>query len=773
LPEGVTPLSYDLTLDVDPDSETFRGEVRIRVHLDKATDRVWLHMVDLDLQSASYEGKRLEPLNLVGDQMRAFSFGRTLAPRNIELSFAYIGHATKDQQGLFRQRAAARSYLFSQGQAVFARRITPCFDEPRFKTPWRVTLIVPREQVALANEREERVEVIDTKQKRVVFARTRPMPSYLLAIAVGPFDVVETGSVGRNKLRVRVAVRAGAGKLTPIVAEKLPAIVGALETYMDDALPLTKLDLVGVPHLFGAMENPGLITFDESMLLGSATRKRFATMFVTVAAHELVHQWFGNSVTPAWWDDLWLSEAFASWLGDKIASELRAVDNPLLEQARARHEATLDPNPTALRRSIANNVEADANFDYSKGEVVLATIEAWLGPERFRDALRKYVRTYRERTATTDDFLASLGDPDARLALQQFATMPGLPVVELELRCKATPVVVATARDQRAVPICITYAGGARPICALAKQSTEVALPSCPSWVIGNALAGYYHVASNAPRPALANVDAPSRIVIADDIAASITRGEIAAKPALAELRAFADTRDELGAIAIARAIDRFVDDATRPTWTRWLAARFTNQVQRGPQRGIDLEIQSALLALLPADRFPPARVKLANQYVERSLARDALPYFDELSLAAAVDPEKLFSRILDKARATQDASRRAEWLELLGAFPAAYAERVAQLAIDYPELPIEPIWAALQSYFERPTTRTAAWRALKPRLHAFKRIATLADAVSQLCDATSRDDVAKSHLPTTAIDRCIARRAHLGDLSAAIAASP
>jgi alanyl aminopeptidase len=176
---------------------------------------------------------------------------------------------------LFRQQSGEHWYLFSQGESVFARRITPCFDEPRFKTPWRLTLVVPKQHAALANTLEESVTVEGAK-KRVRFAETPVMASYLLTIAVGPFDVVDAGTVGKQKIPVRVAVHAGAGKQVSVVASKLPAIVAALEAYVGEPLPLTKLDLVGVPQFFGAMENPGLITFEEPMLIGKASKQRAA-----------------------------------------------------------------------------------------------------------------------------------------------------------------------------------------------------------------------------------------------------------------------------------------------------------------------------------------------------------------------------------------------------------------------------------------------------------------------------------------------------------------
>ncbi|HEX5064250.1 MAG TPA: M1 family metallopeptidase, partial [Kofleriaceae bacterium] len=460
LPDGVTPLSYDVTLDVDPASENFFGEAHVRVRLDRASDHIWIHAHELAIKSARYDGGELTTLPIKGDQMIGFGFGKTLPPGEHELVFVYSGKTTGDQEGLFRQKRGEHWYLFSQGESVFARRITPCFDEPRFKTPWRVTLVVPRAAAALANAPEENTTVEGTK-KRVRFAETPVMASYLLTIAVGPFDVVDVGTVGKQKVPVRVAVRAGAGKQVSVVASKLPAIVDAMEAYVGEPLPLAKLDLVGVPQFFGAMENPGIITFEDNMLVGKETKQRIE-YFTGVAAHEIAHQWFGNSVTPAWWDDLWLSESFASFLGDKITAQLGGfADRPLFRALERREALDADAGPDAipLRHPIESNADPDDAFDaiaYQKGEAVLATFEAMVGEATFRDALREYLKSHRDRSATTFDFVASLTratKPELGKAFEQYATLAGVPVVDLALRCDKKPALIASALDKRLVPV--------------------------------------------------------------------------------------------------------------------------------------------------------------------------------------------------------------------------------------------------------------------------------------------------------------------------------
>ena len=803
LPDGVTPLRYDLTLDVDPDRETFTGEVRVRVRLERATDHVWIHADQLEIASARSDAGPLLALPVRGDQMRAFGFGRVVEPREIELSFAYTGRTTGDQEGLFRQRAGDHWYLFSQGEAVFARRIAPCFDEPRFKTPWRVTLVVPRGHVALANMPETHRSAEGDKQ-RITFAETPVMPSYLLALAVGPFDLVDAGTVGAGKVPVRVAVRAGAGKQVGVVASRLPAIVAAMEAYVGEPLPVRKLDLVGVPEFFGAMENPGLITFEDQILVGKESRQRVA-YFTHVAAHEIAHQWFGNSVTPAWWDDLWLSESSASWLGDKIARELGAFDDDPLQAVLARREAlAADSGPWAipLKRPIAGNTDPDQAFDaiaYHKGQAVLATFEALVGGDAFRAVMRDYLRTRKGATATTQDLVAALArasSPDLGRAFAQYASEVGAPVVDLALRCADKPTLVAKARGQRLVPICVRHAGAKDPACVLAGDHTELALAGgCPAWIDGNPFAGYYtvHWQGRAPAQVLAGLPPASRVVVGDDLAAAFVRGELSAREAMAALSALldGDVHAQLGAVALAQQIDHVVDDAVRPAWSAWLVKRVAKlrSMRRQPiARQVFGELAELLL---PADRAAPEEVRKLRELVDRLLANDQVPDRTTLAVVAAQDGEPLFDRIVEKARATRDDDVRERWLSLLGAFPDAFAEPTAALAVDRAELPIHAVWSVLAGYFARPTSRVAAWRALHGHLNTFTkrlpdRVTDFVEAAAGLCDSPSRSEVAKAFAGSAAVDRtlghtlartlaaidqCIARRGTIGDLPAAIRA--
>ncbi len=812
LPDGTTPLAYALRLELDPDRETFSGQVEIRIRLDAPADRVWLHAVNLELTTARFRaGSRSGALVAIAGEQRAdgmhgFRFDAAVAAGEATLVFEYTGQISSEagtQEGLFRQQAGEQWFLYSQAQSMFARRIVPCFDEPRFKPSWQVTLVVPKPLVALGNGGQVSERALSDGRREVALAEVTAMPSYLLAVAVGPFVLVDAGRVGRTKVPVRVAVAPGDARRSTIAAAKLPAVVDALERYLDQPLPLAKLDLVAVPRFFGAMENVGLITFESTILVATPDAAA-VSRFIRFAAHELAHQWFGNAVTPAWWDDLWLSEGFATWLGDKISIELGGVDDAILRAQLARLDALAaddadDARP--LRRAVASSDDVDERFDaiaYEKAGAVLGMFERFAGGEPFRAAIVAYLRDHTSRTATARDFVSALGaatTPAIAMAFFSYLDRAGAPLVEFALRCDGAPGVELRARGGVTVPVCIRHARGRA--CSLVDQVARIPLAACPSWLAANAGGeGYYRVAGGvaAPHAATALLSPTERLAHADDLGATLLRGELAITVALRELAALATMRDatsQLAALALARAIDPLVEDAHRPTWSAWLAKRFAARLGAAallaPRTTADRELRDRLVPLLAA-HAQPAATAAAVARVEQALRTAAKrPAEFVLALAVARGPG-LFERIVAGALASAEGERREEWLESLGLFGAELAPRLVALTKD-PRFTAAQVWPAIAVMLSRPAARTAAWRAVRAQLPTLlssletDELPLVIDATRSLCDATARAEVAaafdakldaamrtSSLTPAlAAIDRCITRRAALGDLAAAL----
>jgi len=756
LPELATPLAYDLRLEVDPDREAFRGKVEIRVQLARATGHIWLHADALVIEKASYRaGSKtgtLVDLSIPNDDdMRGFGFGAAVTGE-VVLAFEYTGKVIKDEpEGLFRQQAGGKWYLYAQSESVFARRILPCFDEPRWKPSWKVTLVVPEKLVALGNGGVIK-ETRAAGKRTVELAEITRMPSYLLSIAVGPFAVVEVGKLGRNKVPTRVVVPAGNAGKVGVVPLKLPSVIEALESYLDRPLPLAKLDLVAIPSFFGAMENTGLITFEASMLIGDPKQWWVSKRFVRFAAHELAHQWFGNQVTQTWWDDLWLAEGFSTWLGDRTSDQLGAYADPSMRRQLARlHalESDDEATPRPLRRAIDSDGVED-RFDaiaYEKGGALLDMIEEFVGNDAFQKAIRGYVAAHDGGSVTSKDVVAALStiSGDAAAVMTTYLDLGGAPVVTLALDCSGKPTLTARV-EAGTVPVCVRHPGGRACVAASSTKGT-FELPSCPAWVIGNAGGdGYYRIAD----PALA-AQAPTTpselLTYADDLAAALLRGDVALPVVLAEVARLARGKDSasvLGAAMIAASIDPLVEEAERAAWTRWLTTRFGARLKVSiPPTGVDSTLREKTWELL-----------------------------------AKAPGKAWFDKIVARAKQAPEAKQR-RILENLGELSPELAVPIVELA--FGTFKPERVLPAIATMLARPSARSAMWRALRERLPkliaavAAVELEDLVAATGSLCDPRSRAEVVAAFTgrlpsnmlpkPLAAIDRCIARRSKLVDL--------
>ena len=830
LPAGVAPVRYELSLELDPDRDAFAGHVVITIAIAApGTSQLWLNAADLEITTARLTADgRDDVIALVpgppGSQLRGTTLARALGPGTATLAIDYTGRITelagrsgKDEEGLFRERAGGRWYLYSQAESTFARRIVPCFDEPRWKPAWQVTVVVPRGQVALGNAPVAAERARADGRREVRFAEIERLPSYLLAVAVGPFDLVNVGKLGRGHVPVRLAVARGDTGRVAHAVRALPRIVDELERYVDAPLPLAKLDLVAVPEFFGAMENPGLITFEAATLVGGRD-------FVAVAAHELAHQWFGDSVTPAWWDELWLSEAFASWLDHRVTAGWKTAKSPEVAH-RVRGEALAaddDVDARALVQPIASPDAPDAieaTFDaiaYEKGAAVLAAFEGFVGPGAFRAAVRSYLAGHRGTSVTSRAFLDALGAatrPEVAAALASNLGHAGTPVVGLAVSCTPTPVVVASARDGVIVPVCVRAptttpeaAHGHTSVrqCFLAGSHTVEPLAAtvgCPAWLIGNAGGtGYYRV---VPRGAAlaAPVEAMSpseRLARGDDVAIAVRRGELPIRDALASLTVLAHSHDrygELAALDIADALDPLVGDQARPAWAGWLAGWFAGRLTPAalvaPRSQLDAMVRDRLVELA-VTALPMATLIAVRTALDRRPARDGAAV---LVVAATASRDALFERAVAATTVGSTGAEREAGLEVLGAFGASYASRIGERVRDH-RLSAAHAWTALEAMLARGETRTAAWRAVHAAIEALLAprggvpVRDVLAAATALCEPVARAELAADLAPRVAadaapgvrralehtlatIDRCIARRAAAGDLVGALAASP
>ncbi len=554
MPGIAAPTAYDITLEVDPRLPTFKGEVVIHLDLKTPSSTINFHAVDLTLGAVTAEagGKRLlgEVAEASGEGSEPESgekiavFPEILPKGAARLGFTFEGPFNQRLSGLYRAKdEGGRWYAYTQFETADARRTFPCMDEPRFKVPFRLTLIVPEGMSAFAGTPEASRE---TRDQRTVhrFRESRPLPTYLLAFVVGDVDVVE-GPKTRTPLRGLAAK--GKGTMLAEALRMHAAILGVLEDYFGRPYPYEKLDVSAqIEFSAGAMENAALITYREELLLAdpATTPESRLRTIGSVAAHEMAHMWFGDLVTMEWWDDVWLNESFATWMGaravDTWRPEIEERKDLLSSRAQAFQSDALAA-ARAVRQPVRRLVDAETSFDaltYTKGANILTMLEQWLGEEAFREGIRRYLDDHAWRNATAEDLFTALqaaSGKDVRGIAKSFLDRPGVPLIALDLECPDGGEPAATLTQSRyrplgsaapaglpeggpwKIPVCLAYPAGetvARTCFLLSREGERRPLEGakgCPAWIHPNAGEyGYYRWA--APAQAVRALGAATRL---------------------------------------------------------------------------------------------------------------------------------------------------------------------------------------------------------------------------------------------------------------------
>ncbi len=447
LPGDVRPREVDIVVEVDPArDDRFRGEVGIEIEIERPRRKIELHAAELRV---SHPRLRLGGRELRGRivphperQTIEVFFDRRLPPGSVRLELRFAGRLRKDLCGLYGASAGGRNYAFTQLEAAEARKFFPCFDEPAMKARFRLSVTTAAENAVLSNSPIERSEPHPDGRKTIHFRQTPLLSTYLVALAVGELAHSEPVVVGDTEIRVWHLP--GKEGLTSDALEIARETLTRLERYFDLPYPYEKLDLLAVPDFeFGAMENAGAVFFRETLLLMDpetvtlAEKKRAAE----VICHELAHMWYGNLVTMAWWDDLWLNEAFATWMAFAIVDEWKPEWKMWLDFLHHR-AAALDLDSLSHTHPIYTRVrtpeDANANFDlitYEKGAAVVRMIERYLEPLIFRAGVRRYIRRHRESNTVAADLWNTLSEASGKEVapiVRAWIEQSGFPVVELK-----------------------------------------------------------------------------------------------------------------------------------------------------------------------------------------------------------------------------------------------------------------------------------------------------------------------------------------------------
>jgi len=446
LSEDVRPSAYRIDLDIDPGRESYSGEVSIRLDIARSRRSIELHAVEMRVQRAIWRGAGPAASPLRGRaaahrnrETVEIRFPKRLAVGSGTLVLRFSAKLQKGLRGLYGVRNDGRAYAFTQLEAADARRFFPCFDEPSFKAAFTFVVTTAASNTVISNSPPASTEQHGDGRKTVEFAATPRLSTYLCALAVGPLECSEARSVGSTQIRVWHVP--GKGHLTALALEAAVESLTRLELYFGLPYPYGKLDLVAVPDFeAGAMENVGAVFFRETLLL--ADRAAISLVehkaLAEVITHELAHMWYGNLVTMAWWDDLWLNEAFATWMAFRIVDEWKPewkIWNAFEHHRAAALNLDALANTHPIYCPVQNVSEATENFDlitYEKGAAVVRMLERYLGPDAFREGVRSYIRRHREGNATAADLWHALseasGTPVERIA-RRWTERPGFPLL--------------------------------------------------------------------------------------------------------------------------------------------------------------------------------------------------------------------------------------------------------------------------------------------------------------------------------------------------------
>jgi aminopeptidase N len=721
LNDSVAPRHYTLELKIDPSKDTFTGKVAIDVTFSEPIESIFVHGKNLDVAEAwlslenssrieaSYEQQLESGVALV-------SFAEPVAAGTATLHFNYSAPFNTSVNALFKVVRGEESYVASQFEPTGARQLLPGFDQPGFKVPFDLTLITRADDVVITNTPEASSETLSDGFVRHVFETTRPLPTYLLAFAVGPYDLVDFGMIPANSVRDReVALRGvtakGLGERMHYALKNTDGILTKLEEYFGTPYPYKKLDLIAVPESFGgAMENPGAITYDEYLVLldeNSPADQRRA--YVAVHAHELAHQWFGDLVTPVWWNDIWLNEAFATWMGNKAAAEFWAEGEFGRSSLRGALGA-MDSDSLAAARQIrepVNTTEAIGDaFDgitYQKGGGVLAMLERYVGEEEFRDGVRLHMERHTDQTATAEDFMASLAEGSGRAelipAFESFIEQPGVPLVSASVNCddeqnpmmelsqgRYAPLGSSIDPDsgEWQIPVCVSYNddGAKKSTCAmLNERSKSIKLDSntCPSGLHPNADgAGYYRFSMDESWwdgliADLPNLPASEALVLADSLGAAFGAGKMPAQTYVSGLATLINHQAwdvvnaamvQLEALTDIVPIDQL--EAVEKAFREMVQPRYI-QLAGASDFGSELLQQRMQRFLIVMAKDQEMRKPLAIQAAARiGLNGDADPLavdVDEMETVLSVGVQDLgepfFDLLLEQAKASEDPTFR------------------------------------------------------------------------------------------------------------------
>ena len=453
LPRTALPTRYDVTLSPDLARRDFVGSVAVSLAVTEPLAQLVCNASDLEIHRAwviDSDGARMDASPTLDTEFERVTFAleRTLRAGSATLHVEFSGKLNDKLVGFYASTYEAadgttKVIATTQMEATDARMALPCWDEPDCKAVFGVTLIAEAGLLALSNMHETGSTLLASGKRSVRFADTPLMSTYLLAFVVGELEA--TDPVDVDGIALRVVARPGKLAQAGFALESGAFALRYFQDWYGIPYPGTKLDLIATPDFaFGAMENLGAVTFRETLLL---IDEKFASKSdleraADVIAHEIAHMWFGDLVTMAWWNGLWLNEAFATFAEVSCCAKFRPEWDRWTSFSRYRSMAQdvdglLSTRP--IEFPVISPSDAEGMFDvltYEKGASVVRMLEQYLGEDRFRDGVREYLRAHSFANAETTDLWDAIeqvtGEP-VRSIMDGWIFQGGHPVVNATL----------------------------------------------------------------------------------------------------------------------------------------------------------------------------------------------------------------------------------------------------------------------------------------------------------------------------------------------------
>jgi len=803
LPELARPVNYKLTFAPDFEKNIFTGQETILIQVLKPTSEIILNAAQIDFVSVSITSagltqqatvtpdKEKEMAKLVVEK-RLSAGPATIQVRfkgllNDELRGFYLG---KDEQ--------SRKYAVTQFEATDARRAFPSFDEPAYKATFDITVVAEKKHVVISNARVLSDKPGPGEGKHTVrFATSAKMSSYLVAIAVGEFEAVEGEADG---IPIRIWGTPGKKQLDTFALESAKFFMHYFDQYFGIKYPFEKLDLIGLPDFeAGAMENTGLITFREALLLIDDKRASMPLKrdVADIISHEMAHMWFGDLVTMQWWDDIWLNEGFATWISPKPVAAWKPEWHVELETVRdSLTSLGVDSlkNTRPIQQAAETPNQIQELFDgiaYGKTAAVLRMVEAYIGPESFRAGVNQYLKQHSYGNATAIDFWSTLakvsGKPVDRM-MPTFVQQAGMPFVALRTECNAGTTLVSV-RQQRyffdrewfksgeskelwQVPVCLKAGGdaGAGKTCRLLTQKeAQLTLPGCGNWTLANVGAeGFYRSGYDAENLHAIAMDMEKgltpaeRIMLLGDVWASVRVGRQSVTDYLTLVEGLQDETSRpvmsealLQVEYIGHYLTSDQDQSQYAAWVRHLlgpSIRRLGYESKAGESDDDKEFRSRVLQVAGETGRDSEVLAWARKWTERALANDG-PLDNTIadtafSLAAREGDSALYDRMMEKQKQVKTPEDFYVYLRALNSF---IDPKLIELNLNRAlssEVRSQDAVGVISSIMDLPAGGALAWDFTKRHWNEISKIsggfagASLVNAASTFCSAEQSEQV-------------------------------